>query len=431
MDNRAVLERLFASGGIALRISSLFEAAPAPLHTPRLWDRIEGMLLGLAIGDSLGNTTEGLLPDPRGEKYGTIRDYLPNPHAGNRPVGLPSQDTQLAIWTLEQLLADKGLVPDHLARRFCQQWIFRVSRTLREFIRRYKDEQVPWERAGVASAGNGALARIAPILVPHLRQPSPAVWADVALAAMVTHNDPASIGSCLALERLLWEVMGLSSAPDPRWWVDLFCSTLRPLEGAAAYETRSPHVPYRGPLWLFVEASVPRAVSDGLSVRDACDWWHSGSYLMETVPTALFILARHAHDPEEALVRAVNDTKDNNTIAAIVGAVVGALHGRSGLPGRWIKGLLGRIGAADDGQLFEFALKATGGTVCRADDLRPDDILVPADEVRPGDTVFFVRQAEHEVQLRVLGEAHRKAFTGIRYRVVQGDEPGSVLFTLV
>ena len=101
------------------------------------------------------------------------------------------------------------------------------------------------------------------------------------------------------------------------------------------------------------------------------------------------------------------------------------------MPGRWIKGLLGKERRRHDGQLFEFALKATGGTVCRADDLRPDDILVPADEVRPGDTVFFVRQAEHEVQLRVLGEAHRKAFTGIRYRVVQGDEPGSVLFTLV
>ncbi len=388
------------------------------------------MLLGLAIGDSLGNTTEGLLPDQRAQRYGTIRDYLPNPRAENRPVGLPSEYTQLAMWTLEQLLADKGLVPDHLARRFCQQWIFRVSRTLREFIRRYKDEQVPWERAGVASAGNGALARIAPILVPHLQQPSPALWADVALAAMLIHNDPASIGSCLALERLLWEVMGLSSVPDPRWWVDHFCSTLHPLEGEATYETRSPHVPYRGPLWLFVEARVPRAVSDGLSVRDACDWWHSGAYLMETVPSALFILARFAHDPEEAIVRAVNDTKDNDSIAAIVGAVVGALHGRSGLPARWIDGLLGRTDAADDGQVFELALKATGGTVCRVDELRPDDILTSVDNVRPGDTVFFVRQADHEVELRALSQAHRKAFTGIRYRVVQGDEPGSILFTL-
>ena len=37
---------------------------------------------------------------------------------------------------------------------------------------------------------------------------------------------------------------------------------------------------------------------------------------------------------EEAIVRAVNDTRDNDTIAAIVGAAVGALHGKSALPDR-------------------------------------------------------------------------------------------------
>ena len=234
------------------------------------------MLLGLAIGDSLGNTTEGLLPDPRGEKYGTIRDYLPNPHAGNRPVGLPSQDTQLAIWTLEQLLADGGLAPDHLACRFCQQRIFGLGRTIREFIRRYKDEQIPWERAGVASAGNGALARIAPILVPHLRQlprrygpPSPRGH----------HNDPAH--RLLPALALLWEVMGLSSGPDPGGG-SILCSTPRPWR-ARWFTRRARRVPTGAT--VFVEAASAGG-SDGLSVRDACDWWHS-AHLMETVPTAL------------------------------------------------------------------------------------------------------------------------------------------------
>jgi ADP-ribosylglycohydrolase len=77
-------------------------------------------------------------------------------------------------------------------------------------------------------------------------------------------------------------------------------------------------------------------------VRDACDGWHSGAFLLETVPSVLYILGRHGHDPEEAIVRAVNDTVDNDTIAAIVGAAVGALHGKQGLPARWILGLSGR-----------------------------------------------------------------------------------------
>ena len=51
-------------------------------------------------------------------------------------------------------------------------------------------------------------------------------------------------------------------------------------------------------------------------------------------------------------MRAVNDTWDNDTVGAIVGAAVGALHGASALPRRWVDGLLGRTGEDDDGQVF-------------------------------------------------------------------------------
>ena len=52
-------------------------------------------------------------------------------------------------------------------------------------------------------------------------------------------------------------------------------------------------------------------------------------------------------------IRAVNDTKDNDTIAAIVGAAVGALHGKARLPNRWIKNLSGRTTDCDDGRIFD------------------------------------------------------------------------------
>ena len=85
---------------------------------------------------------------------------------------------------------------------------------------------------------------------------------------------------------------------------------------------------WRGPLSRFVLEKITSARERKLGVLEACEEWHSGAFLLETVPCVLYILAKHAHDPEEALVRAVNDTRDNDTIAAIVGAAVGALHGR-------------------------------------------------------------------------------------------------------
>ena len=61
---------------------------------------------------------------------------------------------------------------------------------------------------------------------------------------------------------------------------------------------------------------------------------------------------RHGHNPEEAIVRAVNDTRDNDTVAAIVGAAIGTLHGRAKLPARWVEGLLGCTAEHDNGRVF-------------------------------------------------------------------------------
>jgi ADP-ribosyl-[dinitrogen reductase] hydrolase len=357
-DNRTTLDRLFAEERIALKRGELFDRQPAPLPADDLWDRVEGMLLGLAIGDSLGNTSEGLMPDERAGRFGEVRDYLPNPHAEWRPVGLPSDDTQLAFWTLEQLIEDAGLVPEHLAPAFCRRRIFGIGNTVAQFIAAARYGKRPWYEAGPRSAGNGALMRIAPILVPHLREPSPRLWADTALAAMITHNDPASTGACLALVHMLWELFQRTEAPAPEWWLETFCSTLRSVEGDTLYSTPEKDGYYRGPLWRFCRSRVEQALSEDLSVVQACSRWYSGAYLMETVPSVLYILCRHADGPEEAIVRAVNDTVDNDTIGAIVGAVVGALHGRGRLPRRWVDGLLGRTQAADDGRVFELIAAA-------------------------------------------------------------------------
>jgi ADP-ribosylglycohydrolase len=353
IDNTALLNQLLSKREIALEDSPLLAAIPKPL--PDNWDfgRIEGMLLGLAIGDALGNTSESQLPTTRRQVHGKIRDYLPNRYADGRPVGVPSDDSQMAFWTLEQLLEDRGLVPDHLARKFSLNQIFGIGSTVKGFLRSYKDQGISWEESGQPSAGNGALMRIAPVLIPHLRQPSPALWADVALAGMVTHNDRASNACCIAFIQILWECLHLKQAPEPIWWLDTFVATTRELEGNTRYSSRNPDLPYEGPLWRFVDQEVRQALVQNWSTLEACNHWHSGAYLLETMPCVLYILARHGDNPEEAIVRAVNDTKDNDTVAAIVGAAVGALHGRGGLPARWTRNLLGRTTADDDWYLFD------------------------------------------------------------------------------
>ena len=107
-----------------------------------------------------------------------------------------------------------------------------------------------------------------------------------------------------------------------------------------------------------MQETLTWADSNDLSVAEACDAWHSGAFLLETVPSVLYVLMRHAHEPEEAMVRAINDTKDNDTVAAIVGAALGALYGREAFPSRWITALSGRTSTDDDGKVFEIIADA-------------------------------------------------------------------------
>jgi len=304
-------------------------AAPGPVS----FDRIEGMLLGLAIGDALGNTSEGQTPHTRRAHHGEVRDYLPNRHADGRRVGLPSDDTQLAFWTLESLLDHGRILPEELARTFASREIFGIGGTVRAF-RAAHQAGAPWYLAAQRSAGNGAVMRIAPVVLPDLGHPSPDLWGNAVLAGAVTHNDPSSIAACLALAGMLREALAMPRPPAPEWWLDAYCRRARLLEGETQLVSRHPTRAYTGPIWRLIDTDARRALAEALPVIEACDRWYSGAFLLETMPSALYILARHADDPEQAIIRAVNDTKDNDTVAAIVGAAGGALHGRRALPER-------------------------------------------------------------------------------------------------
>ncbi len=366
------LELLVSEGRIALSPSQFLSLPPASVMTgvsasSLSVDRVMGMLIGLAIGDSLGNTCESMTPNSRRAAYGEVHDYLPNKHVWGRAVGLPSDDTQLAAWTLERLLEDGCVVPEHIADTICYGGeIYGIGSTVKRFINNYKAGRA-WYESGPHSAGNGAIMRIAPVILPHLANPSPRLWADTAVCASITHNDAASNAACIAWIDLLWNALHMTSAPDPLFWPSRYVAVAGQVEGnpncdaarAPAYRSRSPHYSdWQGTLTGFVSATLPAMYASRLGVVDACNRIQSGAYLLETIPCVLYILMNHAHDPVEAVVRAVNDTWDNDTIAGLVGSMVGAIHGLSAFPRPWVYSLLGRTRADDDGHLFRLVCDA-------------------------------------------------------------------------
>ena len=337
------LDELFEEFRINVRRADLFDAK-TPSHGNLDFSKIEGMMWGLAIGDALGAPTESMIPSERRSEYGEIRDYVAE------PVG--SDDTQLAFWTLEQMLDDGGLNPERLGERFSREEIVGIGSTVSRFVRNYLSG-MPWFECGPTdTASNGSLMRIAPMAIPHLRTGGPAVWRETAVSAMLTHNSSGPIASCLAFVRMLWELLDMKEPPDPNWWLETYVENARELEIESYSPRDGAYLDFQGPIWRFVAEKVQDAFTQDMSVLAACGLWYSGAYLLETMPSVIYILMKHGDDPEEAIVRAATDTKDNDTIAAIVGAAVGALHGREALPERWRRDLLGRVSPySQDGEI--------------------------------------------------------------------------------
>lgn len=125
MTNGETLDWLFEEGKIDINRGAVFDKVPAPFPGGIDFDRVKGVMLALAVGDSLGATTEGVLPEARRER-GEIRDYVRNRHAPDSR-GYPSDDTQLSFWTLEQLNRDGGFVPENVAKCLYQNRIYSIG----------------------------------------------------------------------------------------------------------------------------------------------------------------------------------------------------------------------------------------------------------------------------------------------------------------
>jgi len=120
--------------------------------------KIKGMLLGIATGDALGASIEGKpLENP---ETGVLSQYLPTSHI--------TDDTQLTFWSLEVFLEEGWFNPKKLADRFTKERIIGIGRSVKSFIERYKELNMPWYLSGVESAGNGALMGLSPVVIPPL-----------------------------------------------------------------------------------------------------------------------------------------------------------------------------------------------------------------------------------------------------------------------
>lgn len=270
-------------------------------------DRSIGAIVGLACGDALGRPVEFMPPEHIEAKYGTVTEFLGD-GSHNQPAGTITDDTTLALYLIANLLENGGFN----AKRYAEQLVewfesepFDVGLTTRSSIARLRDG-VPIDEAGYETlesrgadnaAGNGSVMRCAPLAIAY-----PDDWDTLQemsrKSSELTHADPRCTHGCAALNLTLAAILNGSQEPLQ--------------EALDALSSDAP------------DELVGRLerVSDDLTEADL----ENSGFVLDTLEAALYY-GLTADSAKNAIISAVNNGGDADTIAAVTGAIVGARFG--------------------------------------------------------------------------------------------------------
>jgi ADP-ribosylglycohydrolase len=293
--------------------------------------RARGTLYGLAIGDALGMPTQMLSRAQIVARYGTITGFEPapsdHPIAAGQPAGTVTDDTEQAV-LLGRLLTHGPIQPRELATALVDWERGMAERGSLDLLGPSTKRAVAAVLAGQdpAQTGrygdtNGAAMRIAPVGIA--TRPPGLVDAVVA-ASSVSHNTGIALAGAAAVAAVV--SAGIDGAT--------FTESL-PLALAAAREAA-----LRG-YWVAgadVAARIEWAVGlvGGLTPDQAAERIYTlvGTSLatQESVPAAFAVLAVIPADPWRACLLAASLGGDCDTIAAMAGAMGGAITGVEAFP---------------------------------------------------------------------------------------------------
>jgi ADP-ribosyl-[dinitrogen reductase] hydrolase len=283
-------------------------------------DRAEGVLLGLACGDALGRPVEFRSPGAIEAEYGTLREMVGNGTHG-KPPGTITDDTEQALCIARSLVERGEFIPNDIAERFVAWYNggpFDIGIMTADALGRI-DQGTSWNDAGQdvweakpegSNAGNGSVMRCAPLALAFADD-----WNTLQRvsrdSSRITHADPRCTHGCAALNLTIAALLNADDKP--------LVSALDVLSADAPEDLRE----------------VLEPVPDGIAPAELSN----SGFVLHTLQTALYH-ALTADSAESAIVSAVNQGGDTDTIGAVAGAVAGARFGSSALPERWLDALV-------------------------------------------------------------------------------------------
>lgn len=295
--------------------------------------QVEGCVLGAAVGDALGHPTEFLRSfDAIEGRFGPggVKGYELYWDRDGKRFAPYTDDTQMAELTLLTLTRarqenlDQNLAMPELAQRFID-WLHRPQGGHRAPGNACKagcralEAGEPWYQAGAEQAGGcGSVMRAYPAgLVFYDDLAKAEAWA--VAQSKLTHRAPIALAACAAFARAT--ALCLQAAET--------ASVLSALvEAAARHDTGTAEM---------IAQAVQEAKA-GLEPRVVLQRLQ-GWAAHECIAAAAYVFARHPTSFSEAVLEAANTPGDSDSIATLVGGLIGARMGVRSIPEDWRRDL--------------------------------------------------------------------------------------------
>lgn len=275
-------------------------------------NQYKGAIVGFAIGDALGATTEFLTEQQIDRRYGRLTE-ISGGGMFDWPLGSYTDDTEMTI------AVAKGIVqsPSHPIPYIGQQFLewratdpvdigITIQMTFELFNGNWFETALTTHQLnGQKSDGNGTLMRCLPVALAYADQ---AKMEEVTrLQSKMTHYGEQAVEACLLYNRIAHRLI-----------------YQQPVSLAQAIEQE-----VKGTVYESILTAAPSCEPTG--------------YVVDTLKWVLHWLLR-CETFEEVVVCAANKGGDSDTIAAIAGGLKGLVTGYDQLPRRYVEQLLGREG---------------------------------------------------------------------------------------
>jgi poly(ADP-ribose) glycohydrolase ARH3 len=288
-----------------------------------LKDKFRGAILGCFLGDAFGAGFEGMSPHQAMSHLTTLLERFTRTY---------TDDTDMTLALAESIVDSARVDPEDIANKFRQHCdltrgygmgAIKAILALRAGAAWHQVSRIAFEKG---SFGNGAAMRVSPVGLFYHHDPQGLQKAAID-QANITHTHP--LGQWGAVMQA--SSIALALLQDPR----------RPLKKEEILIDMR-EILWPGPVeYQKALNEMENIFAEGkkIEAKDIARRLGNGIEAHRSVPSASYLALTHSPDFQDAIRKAISLGGDTDTIAGMVGAIVGAHVGERGLPEEWIEQL--------------------------------------------------------------------------------------------